>query len=187
MAQKGYIGYMAPRAVRARPATEERAFLRIMPAFLGVAGAAFKRLTAWLQGVRDALPIAVVLVGGYAALRVAPMLSAVRSAGGAMPASAPAVSPWDKSLLGKRVHLPQTDLNGRPVAIRDGTVVVSVSCTDCASPEALLSIVSASPIKPVVLPRGARRRRRGASGPMVWGLAMGAARDASPGATGGRA
>jgi len=110
------------------------------------------RLCAYLQGVKDALPIAVVLVGGWAALRVAPMLSAVGSGGG--PAPVPAVSPWDRSLLGQRIHLPQTDLNGRPVAIREGTVVVSVSCTDCASPEALLSIVSASPVKPVVLVSG---------------------------------
>ncbi|MEW5884810.1 MAG: hypothetical protein AB1725_11370 [Armatimonadota bacterium] len=106
------------------------------------------KVTAWLQGAKDALPVVVVLVGGWGALRLAPTLSGFAAGQDARPV--PAVSPWDESLVGRQVELPTVDLNGRPVDARQGTVVVSVSCTDCASPEALLSIASKSPVKPVV-------------------------------------
>lgn len=103
----------------------------------------------WLRGFKDALPIVIVLVGGWAALRVAPV---VAEPGGILNVSpAPVASQWASSLLGKHIHLPAADLNGRPVPRRAGTLVLSVSCTDCASPDALLTTIVSAPVKPVVL------------------------------------
>ncbi len=102
-----------------------------------------------LAGIRDALPWCVVIVGGWAALQLAPSLfySRAERAAGTVAQS----SPWISDLVGKQVSLPERDLNGRPVPHTDGTIVWSVACSECSSPEALLALVRSAPTKPVVL------------------------------------
>jgi hypothetical protein len=102
-----------------------------------------------LAGVWDATPWAVVLVGRWAAIQLAPGIFEGRR--DADPPRTAASSPWVQELVGQRILLPRTDLNGRPVPRGEGTIVLSVACSECSSPEALLSLVSAAPSKPVVL------------------------------------
>ena len=139
MAQKGYIGYMAPRALRPRPATEERAFLWIMLAFLGVAGAALSISGAPDEKLRQ-------LRTPYAA---GPLFDASKD-----------------PKAGTEVPLPETDVLGRNIrqlAAKARRVILAVynGCDDCSArrsdplrikhmPDDLVIVVWTSPPDSVV-------------------------------------